>query len=295
MSGSSSRDELLSPEFLARLERLDFRIRRLQRGLQRGDVETIRTGSSTLFREHRAYVAGDDPRFVDWNAFMRTGQLHVKKFQAEERPHIFILLDGSASMGLHGGAKWRMASRVAASLGGLALMRHAVLSLRIFPGRQARTFSGRGAIPELLASLASARPEGQADFVEATASMLLRHRGVGMAFLLSDWMDTRNHAHALKRLRHMGFATRAIWIDDASDRNLQPDSSVALTDPETGHSIRIPMTRAIIDEYLRVLDLHEAAFATLCRQLEIPLDRISASGDCEAAVLRVVQSSTFGA
>jgi len=55
-------------------------------------------GSSIDFQDHRAYVAGDDPRYLHWAAYARTGQLTMKLYRAEVSPLVDVVLDVSASM-----------------------------------------------------------------------------------------------------------------------------------------------------------------------------------------------------
>ena len=52
--------------------------------------------------ELRGYTPGDDPRFVDWKAYARTGRLYTRVWEGEERARFTLWLDGSPSMELHG-------------------------------------------------------------------------------------------------------------------------------------------------------------------------------------------------
>lgn len=55
-------------------------------------------GTSTEYFDHRPYQPGDDPRFIDWNAYGRTEQYTIRLFQKETAPHIDIILDYSPSL-----------------------------------------------------------------------------------------------------------------------------------------------------------------------------------------------------
>jgi uncharacterized protein (DUF58 family) len=57
-------------------------------------------GASLEFHDHRDYVAGDDPRHLDWSAWARTGRPVVRRHRAEASPRLEVLLDASASMAL---------------------------------------------------------------------------------------------------------------------------------------------------------------------------------------------------
>lgn len=63
-----------------------------------GTQLTKADGSSTEYFDHRPYQPGDDPRFIDWNAYGRTEQYTIQLFQKETAPHIDIILDFSPSL-----------------------------------------------------------------------------------------------------------------------------------------------------------------------------------------------------
>jgi hypothetical protein len=55
-------------------------------------------GSSTEYFDHRSYQPGDDPRFIDWNAYGRTEHYTIRLFQRETAPHVDVILDYSPSL-----------------------------------------------------------------------------------------------------------------------------------------------------------------------------------------------------
>lgn len=55
-------------------------------------------GSSLDFQDHRAYLPGDDPRQINWQAYARTGHYSMKLYREEVRPLVDIVLDASPSM-----------------------------------------------------------------------------------------------------------------------------------------------------------------------------------------------------
>ncbi len=80
----------------ASLYRLPFR-RRTWRGVQ-GNWQGAGTGSSLDFQDHRPYVPGDDPRYINWLAYARSGHYTMKLYRQEVSPSLDLLLDCSASM-----------------------------------------------------------------------------------------------------------------------------------------------------------------------------------------------------
>src|ERR1051326_394881 len=93
-----SANELLEPEFMARLERLDIVSRKIFAGRMKGERRSKRKGQSVEFADYRNYVVGDDLRFLDWNIYGRLERLFIKLFFEEEDLHINVLVDLSKSM-----------------------------------------------------------------------------------------------------------------------------------------------------------------------------------------------------
>lgn len=55
-------------------------------------------GGSIDFQDHRPYLAGDDPRYIDWHAYARSGHYTMKLYREEVRPQVDVALDVSPSM-----------------------------------------------------------------------------------------------------------------------------------------------------------------------------------------------------
>jgi uncharacterized protein (DUF58 family) len=71
--------------------------RQVWRGLS-GNWSGAGIGSSIDFQDHRPYLPGDDPRYMDWPAFARTGHYILKLYREEVSPLVDLVLDDSASM-----------------------------------------------------------------------------------------------------------------------------------------------------------------------------------------------------
>jgi hypothetical protein len=76
-------------------------------------------GSSLEFHDHRAYVAGDDLRHLDWSVYGRTEQLMLRRHRQEVSPRVEVILDVTLSMAITPD-KLTLATNVAALLATLA-------------------------------------------------------------------------------------------------------------------------------------------------------------------------------
>ena len=89
---------LLDREFLKTLEELTLLCREDMTGPIGADHRSRKHGPGMEFADYRVYSSGDDPRFLDWNAYLRLGKLFLKIFETERHVPVRILLDASESM-----------------------------------------------------------------------------------------------------------------------------------------------------------------------------------------------------
>jgi uncharacterized protein (DUF58 family) len=97
-SARTAPQSYIDPRVLARIGSLELVARTVVNGFVGGLHRAPTFGSTTDFAEHRAYMAGDDTRRVDWRLYARTDRLHVKEFEADTNTSVSVLLDVSRSM-----------------------------------------------------------------------------------------------------------------------------------------------------------------------------------------------------
>ncbi len=114
-------ERLFSESFLRRLERLALVARRASAGQTQGERRSPKRGQSVEFSDFRPYVAGDDFRRIDWNAYARLERFFIKLFVEEEDLAVHLLVDASRSMDWGEPNKLWYATRVAGALGYIAL------------------------------------------------------------------------------------------------------------------------------------------------------------------------------
>lgn len=281
--------ELLDPAFLGRIERMQLRLRRLRAGDGIGDLATAREGLGTLFREHRAYTPGDDPRRLDWNAYLRLGNLLTITTEAEEAPRLTILLDQSSSMALHDGAKRRHATMIAAGLGALALLRGASLHVVTWPDIEGRhVFRGRGQMARAFRRLAAPTAPSEGAWQEV-AERTTRNRTPGPAVLFSDFFESRGMTEAIRALRGAGHDLQLVRVHDPREFALPSSRRLALHDVETGRQLKIRLSKREAEAYTQALDQHLNAIRTLARRLGVPMLETPVDTPPEAAVMALLR------
>src|SRR5438874_12954442 len=123
---------LLDREFLEKLERLTIHWHKSFAGLVGGHNRSRFPGAGQEFLDHRNFHHGDDLRAVNWRAFMRLEKLFLTMFQVEPRVPVRMLLDTSASMLTHGGAKFDYARQLAGALCYVGLVRLDTICIQPF-------------------------------------------------------------------------------------------------------------------------------------------------------------------
>lgn len=286
--------ELLSPKDRARLARMALRPRRRLSTQAPGSWRTGRLGHGLLFAEHRPYVAGDDPRYVDWHVAARLGELAVKLFESEEDLDLVLLVDRSASMG---GRKSLLARRLAAALGHLALDHQDRVRLDWLPpvpDRAPPPARGPGALTRLLGALGEVPDAGAARLARDAARWLQGRERKALIVVLSDFHDAGDPLRALRRLRALGHDVLAVHVEDATDVELPPGSAVRAEDAETGEVVDLDVT----PEVQRLLTLgwrrRQVAFARACVQSGVGHVAVDAQGTLWDALQRLILGGHVG-
>ena len=128
------------------------------RGFMTGLHKSPDFGFSLDFAQHRAYVPGDSPKFIDWTVLARQDKYLTKQYEAESNLRAFFLLDSSASMHGSAGEKWDCAVRqIALSAALLSKQRDALGLLDVREGEE-RFFQAKNtedAMEQLLSFIAT--------------------------------------------------------------------------------------------------------------------------------------------
>ena len=271
-AGGRRSSRMLPPAVLARLGSLELVARTVVDGVLHGTHRTDRPGFSQEFAEYRDYVPGDDPRFVDWNAYARTDRPLLKLFEGETNTRLLILFDASASMnafGDRGGdapTKLRYGAYLAAALALIAARQHDAVGLLAFDERlraylPART--GPGNLQAVYHRLDGMTPQGGSDWHHAFTQAASRFAKRGVIAAISDfYCDPAEFGHALRILGSRGHDLIVFHLLDAAERTPRWRRAfgghATLRDVETGNVIEVD-ANDLRTRYPRRLAAHEQA------------------------------------
>ena len=190
-------ERFYDPEVLARIGRLELRARMVVEGIITGLHKSPYHGTAVEFADHRAYVAGDDPRHIDWKVYGRLGRFVIKKFEEETNLRAHIVLDCSESMRFgHDGrlSKYDYGGTLAASLAYLLNRQLDSVGLTLFDSKiqkQVPPSTGKNIlslIGEIMQSVEPAEKTGL-DGVFSELSESLPRRG--LVIVISDLFAPR--------------------------------------------------------------------------------------------------------
>ena len=272
-------NELLALRGAAR--RLRLSSRRPARALHSGGHRSIQRGRGLEFQEVRPYVAGDDPRSIDWRVTARRGRPHTKLFREERERPVWLLADLHAGMffGTRRQLKSAVALRAAALLAWTAAaagdrVGAAVIgssSVRIVPPRAREA----GVLP-VLATLVQMQPTapsapGQQNLntgVRALAPLV--HPG-SLILVLSDFATVEADIEPSWAALAVHNELQLFWITDPLESGALPDGRYGVGVPGRSRFIEGAGSRAT---WIAKWRQREARVEELASRLASPVIRL---------------------
>lgn len=266
---STSSNELLSPEFLHRLERMELVSRKIFRGRMKGERRSPRKGQSVEFADFRSYVPGDDLRFIDWNTYARLDKLFLKMFLEEEDLHLYVLIDTSESMNFGTPTKLEYAKRVAASLGFIGLVRSDRVKIEALSA-DARSagpvLRGRRSLWRMMDYLTQLQSGGVTSLGPGIKNFSLRNSGKGILVLISDLMDKQGFEAPLRYLTNQQMDVYVIQVLAAEELDPQLTGDLQLVDCEDGDLADVTVSAPLLKRYQQTLNAFVGSARDFCNR-----------------------------
>ena len=218
---------VLEPELAVRLAGLTLRSKRTVDGLLAGMHRSPHRGASAIFKEHRAYRPGDDPRLIDWRAYARSDRYTIKHFEHETQLRGTLALDISASMRWGSGelSKLDYAATLLAAIAYVLTRQGDAVSLITFdesvrdriPAR-----SGPAHLDYLMRHLALPTPSSKGTALHASLDKLVEYAGrMGLVVIASDLLDLHEDAlDPVARIQARGHQTVVLHVMDPAELDL---------------------------------------------------------------------------
>ncbi len=240
------RPALLSPEELERFGNLLVFARSMVEGYFDGKHKSPHRGSSVEFTDYKVYVAGDDPKRIDWRAYGRSRRLFVRQYEAETDMVVYLLVDVSASMNYAGAgheSKYIVAAKVAAALAYLMIHQGDKAALVLFAAKLKFFLPPGGTrrhLHSLVTELEMVQPAWQTGTAAALAECNLLFKKRGRLVVLSDfWDETDKTFEALSRFLHRKFEILLLHVAHPDELDLPPVQAARFHDLETHEEVEV--------------------------------------------------------
>jgi uncharacterized protein (DUF58 family) len=248
---------LLTPKMIRQLDHLQLVGAKELRGTTIGLRPSFRRKPAPDFREHRAYVPGDDVRYVDWRASARHEQIFIKQGEHPKEASLTIMLDCSASMAWGVPPKQIMQQQLAAALAYLALAHRDRLLIVPYGQKQRKAIgpiSGKGQMQATVRYLQSLRYGGKSDLLSAAKQLKQRAARGGLLFILSDLLGVEDLTPVLNQFPAPTWQVNVFHLLHPDE--LKPDlqGGLELVDVESGDLANYEITAADLRRYAQRLE-----------------------------------------
>lgn len=280
----------LTPDILARIDRLELDARQVVEGYLAGRHKSPRHGFAVEFAQHREYAPGDDTRHIDWKVYARTERYHLKQYEQETNLVAWVVVDGSESMRVgtvrraDGSAitKYDTAATLAAALSHLIINQADSVGVKVLgagarPGLKPSAAVGQAR--EVIRTLAAGPTAGAADIGQGLHALGGQLGRRGIVFLFTDLLDDpAGLAAGLRVVKSHKNEAVVFQVLDAAEldfpfrhptlfRGLEELPEIS-TDP-----------LSVRDSYLKALGEHLAAVEAVCRSAEADYVRVRTDDD----------------
>ncbi|MFP4497461.1 MAG: DUF58 domain-containing protein [Vulcanimicrobiota bacterium] len=265
-----SKENLITPKFLSKLETLQMLSRKILTGTMKGERKSSKRGKSVEFADHRNYVYGDEIKTIDWNIYGRLDKLFVKLFSEEEELTFYILVDRSLSMDFGNPSKMEVAGKIAAALSYIALYNYDRVSVGIFDslleGFQPPV-RGKQQIFTIFDLLKKLEPRGQTSLSKAIHHFCSRKFRPGMVIIISDFLDYSDFSRALRMLSFNKNDLFLIQVLDGFELNPEIGGDIKFVDVESGEVKELTVTDQLLDLYKNTIDEYCSNLRSLANKM----------------------------
>ena len=266
----------LEPELVQRLNQLSLGARSVVEGSTVGLHKSPLKGSSVEFRQHRAYVAGDEPRRLDWRVLARTDRPYIKEYDEETNLRCLLLLDASGSMGYgtRDQTKFDYAGKLVAALAYLMLAQTESVGMTLF-GDKVQQYvppsSSTGQLARLIDVLERATPQGTSHPARAMHESADRLGRRSLVVIVSDlFAPVAQLREGWAHLRHDRHEVVVLRILDRDEVEF-PFRTWARFRGLEGERARLCEPAMIRKQYLDNFNRHQKALEDASRSLKVDL------------------------
>ena len=284
-----SKEHILTPEIISRLNNLSLKARYVVEGFIVGLHKSPYHGFSVEFSEHRPYGIGDEIRHIDWKLWGKTDRYFIKQFEEETNLKSYLLIDQSLSMTYKSEtlSKLEYAQILAASLGYLMLKQQDAVGLTLFDDQIRSNIpprSKRSHLNIILSQMQNINPGPETSIspiLHQTAETIKKR---GLIILISDLFDDPEKVlSGLQHFRYKGHEVVVFHILDPQEMSLNFSHRTRFRDMESGEEI-ITDPWHIKSDYQKSMKQFCNYFKTNCRKKNIDYIRLTTETPLDSAL-----------
>jgi uncharacterized protein (DUF58 family) len=249
---------MIEVDFLSELDRFNLALKKNSIELREGEQSSPSSGQGMIFEDHTTYTPGDDIRRVDWQAYARTNELYIKRFEEEKSLTIHVLVDRSSSMDYGNPNKYEYAAKLGLAIAYMVSntndrFRFSVFSETVTDISSARRNANMGGLVDTLNELRKT-PESLVGRCLTEYGSRIQNKSV--VVVISDFLvDVEEVESGLASLQN----TDVVLVNTLDGSELDPSSlegDKILKDPESGSTLRTYLSRRIKDHYQKKIEEH---------------------------------------
>jgi uncharacterized protein (DUF58 family) len=287
-----TKDILLEPEFIKKLQRLQVLTKKTFTGRMKGERRSKKKGISTEFADYRRYVKGDDIRFIDWNIYSRLETLFLKLFMEEEDLYLYIFVDASKSMDFGEPSKLLFAKQTAAALGYIALSNLDKVGVGAFGSgidEYLKPIRGKQNTFKLLDFLSSVETQNETHLADSFREFILQSSPRGIAVLISDFMDPQGFEDAINMFVQRNFEIYVIHVLSEEEVDPKLIGHLELVDSEFDTKTYVSVSRDLIKKYQDNLNKFCTSLRRYCIKRNITYVRMLNTASIEELIMNYLK------
>jgi uncharacterized protein (DUF58 family) len=289
----------IDPQVLSRLAGVPFLSRRAMQGNVSGRHPSPHRGSSVEFAEYRKYVAGDDPRRLDWRAYARSDRFFIKEFEADTNLRCCFILDTSGSMafGSTGITKIEYARKLAGSLAYLAVQQGDAVGVSCVAREIVRSLPptrNPAHLRTLFDILEQAKPQGETRLAAVLHELAESIRQRALIVILSDlFIEPELLRGCFQHLRFRKHDVAVFHLLDPQELSFDFRRPMRFLDMEGGPAI-FAEPNEIADRYHKALQIYRDALHQVVLESAVDFHQVSVDEDYEQVLMRFLVGRARG-
>lgn len=237
-------------------------------GLFGGNHKSKSYGSSCEFADYRDYMAGDEIKKIDWNAYARFDKMYLKLYLDERQLHTRIYIDASRSVGYGNGKKDEQAIKIAATLAYLSVCEMDKVSVYIIKDKAVTEIIsgmlGRERYFNEIGKLNDIAFDGDSFISDAILPSKVGY-GDGMSVIISDFLTDNDYEYGIDHLISKKRDVFCIQVLSAEELSPKARGKMHFFDSEdASKTYRKNINREIIEAYKKALGYATGRIRSYC-------------------------------